>query len=132
MKGVIIKMSCCCSSFCCSYSCEKEPSTFVMDRICTGWSVPEANSQDVYVSPNVKIFASGFLAYDEGDSDFVIFKFFNNNIQIGNSLTVYEGSSVGFTSNNFTRIEVTIPTGNPGNISSGQICITPRYEIDSN
>lgn len=105
---------------------------FVMDQICVGWSAPSGVSQYIYVVSGLNIAASGYLAYDEGGSDFVTFSFFNGGDLVGGPLTVYEGSSVGFTSINFTRIEVTVPTGEEGDIAIGQICLTPRYQLDCN
>ncbi|MDX8046784.1 S-Ena type endospore appendage [Gracilibacillus sp. S3-1-1] len=103
---------------------------FVKDQICVGWSVPQGISQDIYNTSGLDIVASGYLAYDEGASDFVTFSFYNGGDLVSGPLTVYEGSSIAFTSINFTRIEVTVPTGAEGDLSSGQICITPRYQID--
>ncbi|MGN8646684.1 S-Ena type endospore appendage [Gracilibacillus sp. HCP3S3_G5_1] len=103
---------------------------FVTDQICSGWSAPQGISQDIYVASGLNVVASGYLAYDEGAFEFVTFSFFNGGELVGGPLTVYEGSSVAFTSINFTRIEVTIPAGEEGAISIGQLCITPRYQVE--
>ncbi|MFC4403886.1 S-Ena type endospore appendage [Gracilibacillus xinjiangensis] len=115
---------------CCSNGCVDESCDFVMDQICTGWSVSGGTSQDIYVATEVAVFGSGYLAYDEGTADFVTFRFLNGATPVGNTLTVYEGSSVAFTSMNFDRIQVTVPPGGVTDISSGQICITPRYQVE--
>lgn len=103
---------------------------FVMDKVCVGWSAPQAISQDIYVVSGLNVVASGYLAYDEGAAEFVTFSFYNGGDLVDGPLTVYEGSSVAFTSINFTRIEVTVPSGDVRDIAIGQICITPRYQLD--
>ncbi len=124
------KMGKICSN-CHSSVCSQAPDcNFVMDQVCVGWSSPQGVSQDIYVASGLNIVASGYLAYDEGASDFVTFSFFNGGELVGGPLTVYEGSSVAFTSINFTRIEVTVPPGAEGDIAIGQLCITPRYQIE--
>lgn len=121
----------CCSN--CRYSCKCNQGTecnFVMDKVCVGWSAPQGISQDIYIVSDLSVVASGYLAYDEGPFDFVTFSFYNGANLVSGPLTVYEGSSVAFTSMNFTRIEVTVPVGEEGDTAIGQICITPRYQLD--
>lgn len=101
-----------------------------MDKVCVGWSAPQGISQDIYIVSDLSVVASGYLAYDEGPFDFVTFSFYNGANLVSGPLTVYEGSSVAFTSMNFTRIEVTVPVGEEGDTAIGQICITPRYQLD--
>lgn len=71
-----------------------------------------------------------FYPMISGESSFVVFRFFNGGNQVGGPLAVYEGSSVGFTAISFTRIEVSVPSGDSGDVASGQFCITPRYQIN--
>lgn len=117
----------------CRSSCkcnQRNDCNFVTDKICVGWSAPQGISQVIYTVSGLNVVASGYLAYDEGASDSVTFIFYNGGDVVGGPLTVYEGSSVAFTSLNFTHIEVTVPVGDVGDIASGQICITPRYQLD--
>ncbi|MCP3027158.1 S-Ena type endospore appendage [Halobacillus sp. A5] len=120
----------CCNNLCSggindSISCE-----FVRDRVCSAWSVPQGNDQDVYMVSGVNVVASGYLSYDEGQPEFVTFRFYNGGIQVGTPIVVYEGSSVGFTATTFTSIEVSVLSGEVGDIASGQFCVSPRYQVN--
>ncbi|WP_306421175.1 S-Ena type endospore appendage [Halalkalibacter sp. APA_J-10(15)] len=124
-------MSCGCHN--CTKHCVRKTSEckFVQDRITTGWSIPQGISQDVYIITGLEnVHVSGFIGYDSGELDFVTVRFFDGNLLVGGPLTVFEGSSVAFTSTGFNRIEVSVPSGNPDDIASGLICLTPRYQVN--
>ncbi|WJE14187.1 hypothetical protein QRD89_10655 [Halobacillus sp. ACCC02827] len=103
---------------------------FVKDKVCVGWSMPQGVNQDIYVTSGVNVFSSGFVAYDSGAAEFISVTFYNDGTQVGTSLIVYAGGSVSFTATNFTRIEVTVPDSEEGDISSGLVCLTPRYQVN--
>jgi hypothetical protein len=111
----------------------------VKDCICLEFSVPHGREQTIFTSNGLdKIIASGFISYDCGEANFITVRFFNENVQVGNSIQVFQDSSVAFSQSEFDRITVTCPTviGTSPEFSDcpdscdGEICLNIRYPLD--
>ncbi|WP_374724060.1 S-Ena type endospore appendage [Calidifontibacillus erzurumensis] len=105
---------------------------FLKDCICAEWSVPIGQTQTVFQTEGLKkIFASGFVSFDNGQVPFITVTFFLDNNQVGDPIRVFNNSSVVFTYTKFNRITVSCPNVDSDDPDlhecEGEICITSRY-----
>jgi hypothetical protein len=123
---------------CKAKECKHVPD-FVKDCICLEFSVPHGREQTIFTTNGLEsIIASGFISYDCGDANFITVRFFNGSVQVGNSIQVFQDSSVAFSQSEFTRITVSCPavTTTPSDLSDcpgvcdGEICLNIRYPLD--
>lgn len=108
----------------------------VKSCICVDWSVPNGETQTIYQMEGIKqIFASGFIQFDCGNSEFVNARFFLENKQIGETIKVFEDSSFAFNFTKFDRITVECPsftgTSDPDcpDACEGELCIVIRHQV---
>lgn len=101
----------------------------IKDCVCVEWTVPYGESQTIFQSGGFRrIFASGFVTFDAGNSDLVIVRFFLGSQLVGSVVRVFEESGTAFSFTGFDRITVEYPATNvvPPNPSEGEICIKTR------
>jgi hypothetical protein len=87
----------------------------VKECISIEFTVPHGKEQTVF-STNNNIIASGFISYDCGDARFITVRFYEGQYEVGNSIQVFQDSSVAFNLSGFNRISVTCPSNAPGTI----------------
>lgn len=87
----------------------------VKECISIEFTVPHGKEQTVFSSNN-NIIASGFISYDCGDARFITVRFYDGQYEVGNSIQVFQDSSVAFNLSGFNRISVTCPSNAPGTI----------------
>jgi hypothetical protein len=87
----------------------------VKECISIEFTVPHGKEQTVF-STNNNIIASGFISYDCGDARFITVRFYDGPNEVGNSIQVFQDSSVAFNLSGFNRISVTCPSNAPGTI----------------
>lgn len=114
---------------------------FFKECISVEFTVPHGKEQTVFKSNGFEnISASGFVSYDCGDARYITVRFYNGASEIGNSVQVFQDSSVAFSLNGFNRISVTCPSNVPGTIPDfgsdcpgvceGQINLSLRFQVE--
>lgn len=111
--------------------CKKIDCDFVKDRVCCDFSVPKGKRQDVYVTTDDNVYASGFVSYDCGEAEFIEVRIYDESDKISGPIKVYKESCLAFTASEFTRIEVKCSgkSGHSRDQCEGKICLTPRYQV---
>ncbi len=129
-------VQCLCSRRSPNFNCHKNQcshnSKLVKDCICAEWSIPALQTQTIFHSSGHEhIFATGFVRFDDGDSDFVTVKFYLDGREIGLPINVFKDSSVAFSLTRFDRI--TIECSGDANLSEevceGEICLNTRVPV---
>jgi hypothetical protein len=111
----------------------------VKECISIEFTVPHGKEQTVFSSNN-NIIASGFISYDCGDARFITVRFYDGMHEIGDSIQVFQDSSVAFNLSGFNRITTTCPANAPGTIPGfgddcpgtcdGAINLILRFQLD--
>lgn len=104
----------------------------IKDCVCVEWSVPYEETQTVFQSGGFgRIFASGYITFDAGSSDFVIVRFFLGTSQVGSAMSIFKESGTAFSFTEFDSITVEHPATGvvPLNPSEGEICIKTRTPV---
>jgi hypothetical protein len=102
--------------------------------ICIEFTVPRGKEQVIFTSDGIeRLFASGFISYDDGIPQYITVRFYDGYNQVGNGIQVFQNSSIGFTHTGFNRISVTSPSSRNGsmetegigslNTCEGEICL---------
>jgi hypothetical protein len=103
------------------------------------FTVPHGKEQTIFTSSGNNI-GSGFISYDCGDARYITVRFYNGPFEVGNSIQVFQDSSVAFNLSDFNRITVTCPANAPGTIPGfgddcpgqcdGAINLNLRFPVD--
>jgi hypothetical protein len=111
----------------------------VKECISIEFTVPHGREQTVFTSDG-NIIASGFISYDCGDARFITVRFYDGPNEVGNSIQVFQDSSVAFNLSGFNRISVTCPANAPGvipgfgddcpGVCDGAINLILRFSLD--
>jgi hypothetical protein len=111
----------------------------VKECISIEFTVPHGREQTVFSSNN-NLIASGFISYDCGDARYITVRFYDGQFEVGNSIQVFQDSSVAFNLSGFNRISVTCPANAPGTIPGfgddcpgscdGAINLILRFQLD--
>ena len=128
-------VQCLCSRRNSNYNCHRNQcsrhSKLIKDCICAEWSIPPSQTQTIFQSSGHEhIFATGFVRFDDGDSDYVTVRFFLNGSEIGLPINVFRDSSVAFSLTRFDRVTVEcLSDGDLSEVCEGEICLNTRIAV---